>query len=176
MREYFYGKGDGKGYVENLIRLRRYAPLASLNTCYLLSPRLFGLPENNNPTDMASRELELTLNNLHRLSKTQLEVSIAVVKWCAVLVHCEASLVLLSLALTNDILQHFTDACIHKYQRAKIEPGTAVGALGAQSIGEPGTQVSLCLLLSSISSRSSFIFSRFIFRRFIRNSIVTHEY
>ena len=32
-------------------------------------------------------------------------------------------------------------ACVDKYQRAKIEPGTAVGALGAQSIGEPGTQV-----------------------------------
>lgn len=27
--------------------------------------------------------------------------------------------------------------------RAKIEPGTAVGALAAQSIGEPGTQMTL---------------------------------
>lgn len=33
------------------------------------------------------------------------------------------------------------DKCVHKYQKARIEPGTAVGALGAQSIGEPGTQV-----------------------------------
>lgn len=27
--------------------------------------------------------------------------------------------------------------------RARIEPGTAVGAIGAQSIGEPGTQMTL---------------------------------
>lgn len=27
--------------------------------------------------------------------------------------------------------------------KAKIEPGTAVGAIGAQSIGEPGTQMTL---------------------------------
>lgn len=39
------------------------------------------------------------------------------------------------------------DKCVHKYQRAKIEPGTAVGALGAQSIGEPGTQVCLFIQL-----------------------------
>jgi DNA-directed RNA polymerase III subunit RPC1 len=30
-----------------------------------------------------------------------------------------------------------------KFHRARIEPGTAVGALGAQSIGEPGTQMTL---------------------------------
>eukprot|EP01113_Clastostelium_recurvatum_P040668 TRINITY_DN6343_c0_g1_i1.p1 TRINITY_DN6343_c0_g1~~TRINITY_DN6343_c0_g1_i1.p1 ORF type:complete len:1395 (-),score=348.95 TRINITY_DN6343_c0_g1_i1:174-4358(-) len=37
----------------------------------------------------------------------------------------------------------FLDICVDKYLRAKIEPGTAVGALGAQSIGEPGTQMTL---------------------------------
>lgn len=30
-----------------------------------------------------------------------------------------------------------------KYRKAKLEYGTAVGALGAQSIGEPGTQMTL---------------------------------
>jgi hypothetical protein len=30
-----------------------------------------------------------------------------------------------------------------KYGRAVIEPGTAVGAIAAQSIGEPGTQMTL---------------------------------
>ena len=30
-----------------------------------------------------------------------------------------------------------------KYQRARIEAGTAVGAIAAQSIGEPGTQMTL---------------------------------
>ncbi|PVV02627.1 hypothetical protein BB560_002917 [Smittium megazygosporum] len=40
-------------------------------------------------------------------------------------------------------LLKFLDICFNKYRKAKIEPGTAVGALGAQSIGEPGTQMTL---------------------------------
>jgi len=40
-------------------------------------------------------------------------------------------------------LVHFCEVCKEKYHRAKIEPGTAVGALCAQSIGEPGTQMTL---------------------------------
>ena len=37
----------------------------------------------------------------------------------------------------------FINLCWDKYMRAKIEPGSAVGAVGAQSIGEPGTQMTL---------------------------------
>ncbi|XP_045213702.1 DNA-directed RNA polymerase III subunit RPC1-like isoform X1 [Mercenaria mercenaria] len=37
----------------------------------------------------------------------------------------------------------FLDCCKEKYVRACIEPGTAVGAVCAQSIGEPGTQMTL---------------------------------
>jgi DNA-directed RNA polymerase III subunit RPC1 len=37
----------------------------------------------------------------------------------------------------------FCEICHEKYLKALIEPGTAVGALGAQSIGEPGTQMTL---------------------------------
>ena len=33
--------------------------------------------------------------------------------------------------------------CKEKYMKASMEPGTAVGALCAQSIGEPGTQMTL---------------------------------
>lgn len=40
-------------------------------------------------------------------------------------------------------INHFLDTCYTKYLRAKIEPGSAVGAVGAQSIGEPGTQMTL---------------------------------
>ena len=47
------------------------------------------------------------------------------------------------LCLNKKQLQRFLDLCSIKYQRAMIEPGTAVGALGAQSIGEPGTQMTL---------------------------------
>ena len=40
-------------------------------------------------------------------------------------------------------MELFLETCKEKYAGAKIEPGTAVGALGAQSIGEPGTQMTL---------------------------------
>lgn len=45
--------------------------------------------------------------------------------------------------LTMTQLVKFIKTCRDKYIRAKIEPGTAVGALAAQSIGEPGTQMTL---------------------------------
>ncbi|KAG0652415.1 DNA-directed RNA polymerase III largest subunit [Hyphodiscus hymeniophilus] len=37
----------------------------------------------------------------------------------------------------------FIKLCLLKYEKAKVEPGHAVGAVGAQSIGEPGTQMTL---------------------------------
>ena len=37
----------------------------------------------------------------------------------------------------------FLKACVQKYKAKRIEPGTAVGAVSAQSIGEPGTQMTL---------------------------------
>lgn len=40
-------------------------------------------------------------------------------------------------------LVEFIHTCKEKYMRAVIEPGTAVGALAAQSIGEPGTSMTL---------------------------------
>ncbi|WFD31819.1 DNA-directed RNA polymerase [Malassezia sp. CBS 17886] len=45
--------------------------------------------------------------------------------------------------VTEHMLREFLELCWHKYMRAKIEPGSAVGAVGAQSIGEPGTQMTL---------------------------------
>lgn len=47
------------------------------------------------------------------------------------------------LKITKEVLVHFIDTCMTKYTRALVEPGTAVGAIGAQSIGEPGTQMTL---------------------------------
>ncbi|KAI9297500.1 beta and beta-prime subunits of DNA dependent RNA-polymerase [Neoconidiobolus thromboides FSU 785] len=46
-------------------------------------------------------------------------------------------------SITMNQLRKFLEVCRSKYIRAKIEPGTAVGAIGAQSIGEPGTQMTL---------------------------------
>ena len=44
---------------------------------------------------------------------------------------------------TKTQLEKFLTTCVDKFMRARIEPGTAVGAVGAQSIGEPGTQMTL---------------------------------
>ncbi|KAL2205578.1 beta and beta-prime subunits of DNA dependent RNA-polymerase [Sarocladium strictum] len=40
-------------------------------------------------------------------------------------------------------LRLFIKLCLEKYKKAHVEPGHAVGAVGAQSIGEPGTQMTL---------------------------------
>lgn len=45
--------------------------------------------------------------------------------------------------VTHAQLIEFFDRCNSKFHKAHIEPGTAVGALAAQSIGEPGTQMTL---------------------------------
>ncbi|KAI9105948.1 hypothetical protein DFS34DRAFT_656655 [Phlyctochytrium arcticum] len=49
----------------------------------------------------------------------------------------------LKMSITKKHLDLFFDISHKKYMRAMIEPGTAVGAIGAQSIGEPGTQMTL---------------------------------
>ena len=45
--------------------------------------------------------------------------------------------------LTLSQMVEFVEQCKSKYMKAAMEPGTAVGALCAQSIGEPGTQMTL---------------------------------
>ncbi|WVN88031.1 uncharacterized protein L203_103230 [Cryptococcus depauperatus CBS 7841] len=45
--------------------------------------------------------------------------------------------------VTEAQLHSFLEDCRIRYLRAKIEPGSTVGAVGAQSIGEPGTQMTL---------------------------------
>ncbi|KAJ3348238.1 hypothetical protein HDU83_001425 [Entophlyctis luteolus] len=45
--------------------------------------------------------------------------------------------------ITKKQFDLFLSICRSKYHKAQIEPGTAVGAIGAQSIGEPGTQMTL---------------------------------
>ena len=56
------------------------------------------------------------------------------------------------LFISARMVDEFFRLAAHKYQLSSIEPGTAVGAVGAQSIGEPGTQVLLfsSLLFSSL--------------------------
>jgi DNA-directed RNA polymerase III subunit RPC1 len=45
--------------------------------------------------------------------------------------------------ISRRTLQDFVKLCLEKYEKARVEPGHAVGAVGAQSIGEPGTQMTL---------------------------------
>lgn len=45
--------------------------------------------------------------------------------------------------VTHKQLEVFLNTCISRYHLKKIEAGTAIGAIGAQSIGEPGTQMTL---------------------------------
>ena len=40
-------------------------------------------------------------------------------------------------------LNEFISSCLNKYKKSLVQPGHAVGAVGAQSIGEPGTQMTL---------------------------------
>lgn len=45
--------------------------------------------------------------------------------------------------LTPLQLAAFLDRCRSKYASKRVDPGATVGAVGAQSIGEPGTQMTL---------------------------------
>ncbi|XP_059626701.1 DNA-directed RNA polymerase III subunit 1 isoform X2 [Cornus florida] len=45
--------------------------------------------------------------------------------------------------VTSQQLKVFLETCISRYHLKRIEAGTAIGAIGAQSIGEPGTQMTL---------------------------------
>ncbi|KAL2754016.1 hypothetical protein ACRALDRAFT_1075933 [Sodiomyces alcalophilus JCM 7366] len=45
--------------------------------------------------------------------------------------------------VSQTALKLFLKLCLEKYKKAHVEPGHAVGAVGAQSIGEPGTQMTL---------------------------------
>jgi len=47
------------------------------------------------------------------------------------------------LRVTTRQLHVFLFNCWNRYNQSKIEPGSNVGAIGAQSIGEPGTQMTL---------------------------------
>ncbi|XP_073009025.1 DNA-directed RNA polymerase III subunit 1 isoform X1 [Typha latifolia] len=45
--------------------------------------------------------------------------------------------------ISSKQLQVFLETCISRYHLKKVEAGAAIGAIGAQSIGEPGTQMTL---------------------------------
>jgi DNA-directed RNA polymerase III subunit RPC1 len=65
-------------------------------------------------------------------------------------------------SITERQLDYFMQNCALKFRRANIEPGTAVGALGAQSISEPGTQMTLKTFhFAGLASMSKYFFCNF---------------
>ena len=62
-----------------------------------------------------------------------------------ILADSDANLIAVNniIKITRPQLEAFTILLLDKYHKAKLEYGTPVGALGAQSIGEPGTQMTL---------------------------------
>ena len=52
-------------------------------------------------------------------------------------------------------LDKFLDIALSKYQIAYVEPGEACGAIGAQSISEPGTQMTLKVRSYVVSARAT---------------------
>lgn len=47
------------------------------------------------------------------------------------------------IGIPQAVLAEFLNICKRKYMSARFDPGTAVGAIAAQSVGEPGTQMVL---------------------------------
>lgn len=58
-------------------------------------------------------------------------------------VELAAKVVVQTVAVTEMQLRWFLQMCLRRFEQARAEPGTTVGAIGAQSIGEPGTQMTL---------------------------------
>lgn len=58
-------------------------------------------------------------------------------------VYEEAQRLSLEMNLTDDQFEQLADELRKRYQNAKAEPGESVGIIAAQSLGEPGTQLTL---------------------------------
>ncbi|GAM24976.1 hypothetical protein SAMD00019534_081510 [Acytostelium subglobosum LB1] len=113
IRTFFNGKPKQEGYIEELVRLRK----------------ALGLPTyfEDGDVEMDLDVFEPTDNDEDRTISTKATEKVIDQ------IH----------RMTTSQLDIFLEICLDKYNRAKIEPGTAVGAVGAQSIGEPGTQMTL---------------------------------
>lgn len=59
--------------------------------------------------------------------------------------HCRSIVEICSniSGITSRQLEVFLQVCISRYHKKRLEPGTAIGAIAAHSIGEPGTQMTL---------------------------------
>lgn len=56
---------------------------------------------------------------------------------------CDPDVVRSILPITKEYLKEFVDFCYYRCEKAVVDPGTTVGAIAGQSIGEPATQMTL---------------------------------
>jgi DNA-directed RNA polymerase III subunit RPC1 len=92
----------------------------------------FGEPYN--PSEYVLRDLRRELDEEDNLPEAARQVRIQ----AKAQVHVDRVA-----KVSERTLRQFVQMCLHKYSKARVEPGHAVGAVGAQSIGEPGTQMTL---------------------------------
>ncbi|KAI3754196.1 hypothetical protein L1987_53974 [Smallanthus sonchifolius] len=74
--------------------------------------------------------------------------------------------------ITTQQLQVFLNTCISRYHKKKIDAGTNIGAIGAQSIGEPGTQMTLKTFhFAGVASMSILFLSSFFCLIIVHNFV-----
>ncbi|KAJ1989575.1 DNA-directed RNA polymerase III subunit C1 (rpo31) [Coemansia spiralis] len=136
--------------LESYVNEELAGRLASLRVAYGLEPF------DSAPSDISSSAASKPKargrkpkNKVPESSKLLVEdESQAILAWSLAKADANASkmacrIVNNKLRVTRMALDSFLDLCIKKYQRSRVDPGTAVGAIGAQSIGEPTTQMTL---------------------------------
>ncbi|XP_065214140.1 DNA-directed RNA polymerase III subunit RPC1 [Planococcus citri] len=96
-----------------------------------ISEKLFSHEDFKHCTDVFKNDMRVFLA----------ESSVAVKQACNR--GCDDKVAMEPYRVTETQLNKFVDICLNKYMESIVEPGTAVGALAAQSIGEPGTQMTL---------------------------------
>ncbi|EYC08344.1 hypothetical protein Y032_0066g3709 [Ancylostoma ceylanicum] len=77
-------------------------------------------------------------DHLNRVSTSTRDICVQCIsqqKYRSILMHAHS--------ISNSQLVAFLESCCRKLNKAAVEPGTAVGAIAATSIGEPSTQMTL---------------------------------
>lgn len=105
--------------------------------------------EYNDPSDMATDQFESirdfldTVENFINEKANKLAAAIARLQETKQRGQAIPSLANGVAKISQTSLDTFITLCLTKYDKSNVQPGHAVGAIGAQSIGEPGTQMTL---------------------------------
>ncbi|GAA0140425.1 DNA-directed RNA polymerase [Lithospermum erythrorhizon] len=105
--------------------------------------------ENNKVPQLAEQKsfgqslLEFVCKKMKSLEETQKRLKLDGEEDADACLESDENVALNASGLTSKQLEVFLRTCLARYNSKKIESGTAIGAIGAQSIGEPGTQMTL---------------------------------